>query len=125
MVCCTDQAKQPTPRVDYLAKEEKQSKPDAMKLYNSKACIVCHSMDGSKTIGPTFKGLYGSEVTLDGGKKVIADEKYLRESILEPNAKVRKGYPAVMPKPSLSEEEVNALIALIKSLSSTEKVTQK
>ena len=90
-------------------------------LYLQKACAGCHTVDGSKLIGPTWKGLYGQEVELDDGTKVVADDEYLRESMLQPSAKTVKGFqPGLMEtviKPnSLSEAQVDALIAYIKEL---------
>ena len=86
------------------------------RLYREKACFSCHSIDGSPGVGPTFKGLFGHEVELEDGTTVIADENYLRESILQPGAKIVKGFPNVMPASyaSLSEREVAALIEFIK-----------
>lgn len=83
-------------------------------LFGAKACAGCHSVDGSRLVGPSFKGLYGK---MEGGDKV--DENFLRESILNPNAKIAAGYPAgVMPAfaGQLTDEEVNALIEFIKSV---------
>ena len=87
-------------------------------LTQSKGCIACHSVDGSKVLGPTFKGLYGSTVELSDGKSVSADENYLRESIEKPQAKIVKGFSPVMPtfQGQVSEIEMNALIAYIKSV---------
>lgn len=84
-------------------------------------CISCHSSDGTSKIAPTWKRLYGSEVRLADGTTVTADEKYLRESILVPSAKTVKGYTeglmetAIKPN-SISEKDLRALIAYIKSL---------
>ncbi len=83
------------------------------------ACTACHSADGSKVVGPTFKGLYGTAVPLADGTTVNADDAYLTQSILEPNAHVVKGYQqGVMPsfKGTISDDQVSALIAYIKSL---------
>ena len=68
--------------------------------------------------GPTLKGVFEHEVELVDGKKVVADENYLRESIENPNAKVVKGFNPVMPtfKGLISETEMNAVIAYIKTL---------
>lgn len=87
-------------------------------LYNTKGCVACHTLDGKQGIGPTFSGLYGKEELLEGGAKIGADENYIRESIMEPVTKVVKGYPPIMPtmKGQLTDEELNALIAFIKSL---------
>lgn len=87
-------------------------------LTQSKGCVACHSDDGTTKVGPSFKGLYGRNVELVDGKKVKADDNYIRESIENPNAKVVKGFSPVMPtfKGLLKEEEMNALITYIKSL---------
>ena len=89
------------------------------KLYETRGCMQCHSIDGKKLIGPTFLNLFGDEVTLRDKKKVVADENYIRESILEPMAKVVGGFDPVMPtyKGQLSEEEISAITAFLKSLS--------
>lgn len=88
------------------------------KLYQSKACVTCHSVDGSPLVGPTFKGVFGHSVKLSDGTSVKADENYLRESILKPQAKVVQGFQPVMPtyQSILKPREVDALIEYIKSL---------
>jgi cytochrome c oxidase subunit 2 len=83
-------------------------------------CLSCHSPDGSQLVGPTWLGLYGSEEALEDGSAVLVDEAYLRESILDPGAKITQGFTNIMPptyQDTLSEEEVDALIEYIKSLS--------
>ena len=87
-------------------------------LYKSKSCYTCHSVDGTSNVGPTFKGAFGHEVTLSDGSKVTVDENYVRESILDPQAKVVMGFQPVMPtyQGKLKAREVDALIAYIKSL---------
>lgn len=88
------------------------------KYYNDKGCAACHSIDGSVRVGPTWKGLFGKDEVWEEGHG-IADENYLRESILNPNAKIVKGYPkGVMPpyQGQLSENDVTALIEYIKEL---------
>ncbi len=87
-------------------------------LYQSKGCSACHSIDGSPSVGPTWKGVFGSEVPLSDGKQVLADENYIRESILVPGAKIVRGFPNVMPtfQGILTDPEIDALIAYIKSL---------
>ncbi len=84
----------------------------------SKGCIACHTADGTKKIGPSWKGIYGTEEALEGGGKAKVDENYIRESIMTPTAKIVKGFPPSMPPFAglLNDEEVNALIAYIKSL---------
>lgn len=86
-------------------------------LYASKGCETCHSLDGTKGQGPSFKGVFGHSVLLADGRSVVADENYLRESILQPQAKVVAGYQPVMPtfQGLLRESEINALIEFIKA----------
>lgn len=89
------------------------------KLSRSRGCIACHSSTDAPSIGPSYVGLFGSEVQLADGSTVIADENYIRESIENPQAKIVKGYEQVIMPPypgALSELELNALIAYIKSL---------
>lgn len=87
-------------------------------LFKAKGCFACHSTDGSPKVGPTIKGIFGHEVELQDGKKVMVDENYIRESLMEPNAKIVKGFAPAMPtfKGQLSEEETSQVIAFIKSL---------
>lgn len=82
-----------------------------------KGCTSCHSVDNAIKIAPPWKGLYGSQVELNDGGQVIADDAYLIESIKEPNAKIVKGFTkGAMPHISLTEEEVGALVGYIKSV---------
>ncbi|MCL2656711.1 MAG: cytochrome c oxidase subunit II [Betaproteobacteria bacterium] len=84
-------------------------------LAASHGCAACHSVDGSRLVGPSWKGLYGRTETLSDGSKVVADEKYLKEMILEPNVKIVQGYPPIMPPQKLSNDGVAALIAYIRA----------
>jgi cytochrome c oxidase subunit II len=90
-------------------------------------CLACHSTDGSVKIGPTWKGLYGSKVTLSGGNTVTADGDYIRESILDPGAKIVKGFPNVMPtfKGIIKDDEITAVIAYLKTLSTAGQAEEK
>jgi cytochrome c oxidase subunit II len=88
-------------------------------LLTTKGCIACHSEDGSAKVGPSFKGLFGSDRQFDGADSVKGDENYIRESILNPKAKVVKGFPAgVMPtfQGQIKDDEVNAIIEYFKTL---------
>lgn len=83
----------------------------------SAQCVSCHSIDGSTVVGPTWKGLYGHEVTLTDGTKVTADDAYIAQSIRDPNSQVVEGFPPVMPPFAyLSDQDIADLIAYIKSL---------
>jgi len=87
---------------------------------NANGCIACHTTDGKTSVGPTWKGLFGHDVALADGSTVKADEAYLRESIVDPQAKVVKGYGAtIMPATigrSLSDGQVKSVVEYIKSL---------
>jgi cytochrome c oxidase subunit II len=86
-------------------------------LFTQLACVTCHLTDGTGR-GPSLIGVYGSQVTLDSGAVVTADESYLRESILMGQAKTVKGYERVMPtfQGLINEDGVASLIEYIKSL---------
>ena len=81
-------------------------------------CTACHKPTQEKLIGPGLAGIYNTERALEGGQATLADENYLRESILNPSAKISKGYPNQMTPFAglLSEEELSGLIEYIKSL---------
>ncbi|HMB98425.1 MAG TPA: c-type cytochrome [Balneolaceae bacterium] len=87
-------------------------------LYTQYACNTCHSLDGSRLVGPSFQNLFGNDRPLEDGSVVTADEDYIYESITEPSAKVAEGYPNVMqPYDYLSESELQSLIEFIKAQS--------
>ncbi|RME41268.1 MAG: cytochrome c oxidase subunit II, partial [Deltaproteobacteria bacterium] len=80
-------------------------------------CLGCHSVDGSRKVGPSFKGLYGSQRPLEGGTSAVADAAYIRRALQNPGADVAKGYPAMMPPyPQLKEEQVKAILEWLESL---------
>lgn len=85
-------------------------------------CFACHSVDGSKLVGPTFKGLYGHEVTVKTGKKervVVADDEYIKKSIFDPNADIVDGFNKGLMLPyttQLSEDDVKLIIEYLKTL---------
>ncbi len=90
------------------------------RLYKEKGCIGCHSIDGTLTgkTGPSFKGLFGSKVTLGTGAVRTADNAYLRRAILDPAQEIVKGFEPGMPtfRGVLSEAEVESLLRYIKTL---------
>lgn len=85
-------------------------------VLEEQGCTACHSVDGSESLGGTFKGLYGSQRTLSSGTTVIADEAYIRESILKPDAKIVKGHDPGMPTLEVSPKDVDAIIRYLKTL---------
>jgi len=86
-------------------------------VFRAQACGTCHRPDGTGQ-GPPLAGIFGKTVRLQSGETVVADEGYLRESILNSQAKIVAGYQPVMPtfQGLLSEEDVMRLIAYVKSL---------
>lgn len=88
-----------------------------LEVYNS-VCLACHSNDGTARVGPTFQGLHGSQRTFTDGTSAVADDDYLVESILEPNAKVVEGFPPAMPPMggTLNQTQIDSVILYIKSL---------
>lgn len=84
-------------------------------LYQAKICMTCHSLDGNKGVGPSFKGLFGKTETLADGTTVVVDDAYLIESILDPNAKVVEGFPPAMPPMVTEQADAEALVAFIKT----------
>jgi cytochrome c oxidase subunit 2 len=88
-------------------------------LYFVKGCNACHSVDGSANVGPSWEGIFGQPRTFSNAPGInAADENYIRESILDPAAKLVDGYPNQMVsyQGQLSEQEIDWLIAYIKSL---------
>lgn len=85
-------------------------------LYQSRGCQTCHSLDGTRGEGPSFKGIFGHEVKLSDGKSVLVDENYVRESILQPQAKIVAGFEPIMPtfQGMLREREIGALVEFVK-----------
>ncbi len=98
----------------------KEGNEDGAALARAKGCLACHSLDGSRGVGPTFKGLYQSSLTvLAGGKRqtIVADDAYLAESIRLPNARIVEGFQPIMPAlPDLKDTEVAALVDFIKGI---------
>jgi len=113
-----------TPRKLVAAAQAKPTLEEGKRLYEMMGCMACHSIDGTTyaKVGPSWKGLYGSErVLTKGGDKATADEAYLKESIQNPPAKVVKGYEkldAGMPIYAgvLNDSQIDSLILFIKSL---------
>jgi len=108
---------------EHWAKQEEKPKNLSLakqgeELVEHSGCLGCHSLDGTAKIGPTLKGVFGRMVTLSDGKTVIANEDYLRESIVNPGAKVVKDFPPIMPtfQGVLKDDEITAVIAYLKTV---------
>lgn len=90
------------------------------KLFAELGCATCHRTD-TQGRGPNLQGIFGKPVQLQDGRIVTADENYIRESILDPGAKIVNGFKPVMPtfQGLVNEEQVNALVAYVKSVGGT------
>jgi cytochrome c oxidase subunit II len=93
------------------------------KIFAELGCSTCHRTD-TQGRGPNLQGVFGKPVLLEDGRTVVADENYVRESILDPGAKIVNGFKPVMPtfQGLVSEEQLNALVAYVKSLSAVKPV---
>lgn len=89
---------------------------EGARLYQSQSCVVCHSVDGSPRVGPTWAGIWGQPVRLDDGSVVTVDAAYVAESIRDPQAKIVEGFAVGMPAFDLSDEDIAALVAYIEAL---------
>jgi cytochrome c oxidase subunit 2 len=81
-------------------------------------CFRCHTPDGTPHIGPTFAGLYGAEIQLEGGGRLFADEAYLTSSMMDPAAQIHRGFQPVMPSYQglLTAAQIGALVEYIRAL---------
>jgi cytochrome c oxidase subunit 2 len=107
---------------NYLA--FKQEEADTMSplergqsVFESK-CFACHTLDGTTKVGPSFKGIWGETHTFQDGSTAVVDENYVRESIVDPKAKIRQGFPDSMTsfQGQISDKEILGVIEYIKSL---------
>ena len=97
--------------------------PDAGKrLFQELKCANCHTAVEAAVAAPVLDQVFGNDVPLTGGQTVVADENYLRESILRPGARVVRGFEPLMPSfdGQLNEEQLMQLVAYLKSLSRSE-----
>jgi cytochrome c oxidase subunit 2 len=87
-------------------------------VHENRGCATCHSLDGSRGQGPSWKGIFGQAHQMADGSQIKVDENYIRQSVLEPNAHVVAGYEPVMPtyKGMLRDREVLGVIEFIKTL---------
>ena len=96
------------------------------KRFQQMGCASCHAPGNATARCPNLNGIYGNPVLLRGGQQVNADEAYLRESILNPRAKIVAGYEPIMPtfEGQIDEEGILQLIAYIKSIGGARRVNK-
>ncbi|MFQ5341831.1 MAG: cytochrome c oxidase subunit II [Anaerolineae bacterium] len=109
---------------DWVAHELEETHPEG-ELEQGKAlaqeygCLGCHSIDGSPSVGPTWKGLYESEVPLADGTTVEVDDDYLHRAIEDPGAEIVQGFPDIMPKnfkDQLTPEQIKLIVEYVESV---------
>ena len=79
-------------------------------------CASCHGADGQGGVGPSFQGLYGTEVALADGTTVVADDDYLYTSMSDPGAQIVEGYRVPMPTNNLTDDEIAEIIDYIRAI---------
>ena len=103
--------------VRFLMRGEFLLKPSGDMLLKEKKCLGCHTLDGSKKVGPTFKGLFGRKGILDidgTEREYVVDEAYIMRSIKEPKSEVVKGFRPIMPTIEMTESELDAIVEFLK-----------
>ncbi|MDD5656208.1 MAG: cytochrome c oxidase subunit II [Elusimicrobia bacterium] len=110
---------EPVPKLQPVSARVPAAERGLAGLLRAKECLACHSLDGSPSVGPTFKGLYGSRQTVmgpGGRSQVTVDEDFLRRKLSDPQAVQVEGYPPVMPPARLSERELDSIVRGLKGL---------
>jgi caa(3)-type oxidase subunit IV len=85
------------------------------KLFTAKTCSACHSLDGSKLVGPSMQGIWGRPTKI-GETMVTVDRAYFFESVKAPNAKIVSGYPPAMPPMPMTDDEIEAILHYVTTL---------
>ena len=103
----------------YAAPEEAGLAAAGLKALRTKGCLGCHSIDGSRKVGPTLKGLIGLQQTVTSAgqpRTVAVDAEYVRQYVLRPNVDVVKGYQPIMPNIPVTREDLDAIIGYLETL---------
>lgn len=90
---------------------------EGREIANTQGCGSCHGGKGEGTAAPSWQGLLGSDVELDDGTVIVADEAYIRRSITDPKADLVAGYTLRMPDNDLTDSEIEFVLTYIKELS--------
>lgn len=103
----------------YSAAEETGTEAQGFNLLKSKGCLGCHTTDGTRKVGPTYKGLFGKTetVTTEGRKRTVTvDAAFIKDYVRNPNVDRIPGYPPIMPKIQVTDQELDKMIAYLKTL---------
>jgi cytochrome c oxidase subunit 2 len=101
----------------FTARPSPPPAPPGYKLLDANLCLACHSIDGQPGIGPTLKGIYGQTQKLADGSTATINDAFIREKILNPNAKIVAGtFEQEMPKTELTDEEIEKIVKYIQTL---------
>jgi cytochrome c oxidase subunit 2 len=103
-------------KVTLVSAEAPSAVHPGRKIMDAKGCIGCHSVDGAPGVGPTLKSIWGREVELSDGSSQSVDAAYIRESIVEPQKKLVKGFGPLMPKLPVTDAEIEQVTQYIQSL---------
>jgi cytochrome c oxidase subunit 2 len=119
---------EPTDYENWLSGNANQMSPAAagQQMFESLGCASCHGANAEGGRGPALLGVFGSNVALNNGQTLNADESYIRESILNPQAKIVNGFGPIMPsfQGQINEEQLLQLVAFVKSLSTSKTEAQ-
>lgn len=85
-------------------------------LFASKTCVACHSIDGSRLVGPSLKGFWGRKTKTTDGAEFYADRAYFTKSVKEPMAQISAGYPPAMAMLPVSDDEIDAILHYVATL---------
>jgi len=103
----------------YGSAEETGTAALGLKVLKGSGCLGCHTLDGTRGVGPTFKGLVGSrQVVVTGGaeRTMTVDAAYVRQYILDPNRDIVKGYSPIMPKLKIGDQDLDAIVAFLETM---------
>ena len=97
--------------------QTKDADPPGLQVIKFKGCASCHTVDGRPLVGRSFKGIYGQTHTFSNASPTVVDENYIRQSILEPQARIVASYEPVMPtyQGPLKDAEITAIIEYLKA----------
>jgi cytochrome c oxidase subunit II len=103
---------------DPFADKSKTPAQVGEKIFKQRGCVQCHSIEGKSGTGPHLNGIFGHSVKLTSGETVIAEENYIRQSVLDPASQVVAGFQPVMPsfQGRLKDKEIDAVIEYLKTL---------